>query len=376
MKAINILKLTAALLLPLLFNVSLAQAQDRDWTSGNFYKTFTGTIAGQPVLMQWSNNPQNSQLYYEYLKYRQRIQLVLVADSSSQRQLFFSEGLNDDGKPTGMAVWKCRYDNGRITGTWYSADREKNYPVLLKEELPQGVQAFTYQSVDTTVYLFPGDTSDDRSYDLEYSVAFALGNTETADWLNRAIKKNQRVAPGLSLLQNISLQIDSNITEYLANRDEARGNSSGVWSWEMDNDLSVDYNQNGYVILVASGYQYSGGAHGGAWSVFDCLDVKNKKTLALNDIVSADSSVLESLLEQQFREDYQLKATDSLTEYLFENKLMPNDNFSFDGSGLYFTYNQYEVAPYVMGIISVMIPWEKLKPYINREFAQRMGLRS
>ncbi|HET8572918.1 MAG TPA: DUF3298 and DUF4163 domain-containing protein [Edaphocola sp.] len=371
----NLQKLTVVVLLALLCNVRTVQAQDARGPRVTFYKTFTGTIAGQPVIMQWGNLPQNSQLYYEYLEYRQRIPLVLVPDSSSAGRLFFSEGLDDDGRPVGKPVWKCRYDQGRIAGTWYSADRKKNYPVLLKEETPQGVQAFTYQSIDTTVFLFSENTTDDRSYDLEYSAPLALGDSETADWVNRMIKKGQQYNPDLSLLENFTLRIDSNSAEYQVNRDNARDDSSGIWRWEMNNDVSVDYNQDGYVILLTSGYQYSGGAHGGAWDLFECLDVENKKVMVLSDIVSADSNVLEKMLEQQFREDYQLKATDSLTEYLFENKLMPNGNFSFDGSGLYFTYNQYEVAPYVMGIISVMIPWEKLKPYLNREFSKRMRVR-
>lgn len=375
MKAINILNLAAAVFFSLLCSTPIVHAQDTDLTSQNFYKTFTGTIAGQPVIMQWGNNPQNSQLHYEYLKYRERIQLVLVADSSSLGTLFFSEGQNDDGQPKSTPVWKCRYDHGQISGTWYSADRKKSYPILLKEDQPEGVQAFTYQSVDTTVYLFPDDTSSNQAYDLEYSAPLALGHTETDDWLNRRIKQNLRLDPDLSLLQNFSLQMDSSIVEYLANRDEARGNNSGIWGWQWNNDLSVDYNQNGYVVLLTSGYQYSGGAHGGTWNLYECLDAKHQKQLALSDIISADSSVLEGFLEQQFRIDYDLKADDSLVEYLFDNRLMPNDNFSFDGSGLYFTYNQYEVAPYVMGIITVLIPWEKLKPYINPEFAQRMDLR-
>lgn len=53
---------------------------------------------------------------------------------------------------------------------------------------------------------------------------------------------------------------------------------------------------------------------------------------------------------------------------------MPNDNFSFSHQGLVFTYNQYEVAPYVMGIITITIPWDKLKGYIRPEFAERMHL--
>jgi len=373
MKRLNLLQSTAALLLLFLCSGRLL-AQDSNQLSGSFYKTFTGTIAGQAVIMQWRNSQQMTQISYEYLKYRQRIPLRLMTDSSRNGQLFFAEGENEDGDWTKQPVWKCYYAQSRISGTWYSADRKKSYPILLKEDRPEGVQAFTFQGVDTVVSLFPDDTSHDRSYDFEYAAPVALGHSETAKWLNAMIKKSLGFNPDRSLMENLLLRRDSSVADYLGNREDAKDNNWPVWSWQWNNDLSVDYNQNGYVVLLTSGYQYSGGAHGGAWNLYECLDANHRKQLALSDIISADSSVLEGFLEQQFRIDYDLKADDSLTEYLFENKLMPNDNFSFDGSGLYFTYNQYEVAPYVMGIITILIPWEKLKPWLNPEFAQRMGL--
>src|SRR5690606_5193664 len=118
--------------------------QDSNQLSESFYKTFTGTIAGHPVIMQWSNSPQMTQISYEYLKYRQRIPLRLMADSSRNGQLFFVEGENEDGDLAKLPVWKCRYNHDQISGTWYSADRKKSYPIAIKEDQPEGVQAFTF----------------------------------------------------------------------------------------------------------------------------------------------------------------------------------------------------------------------------------------
>jgi hypothetical protein len=42
-----------------------------------------------------------------------------------------------------------------------------------------------------------------------------------------------------------------------------------------------------------------------------------------------------------------------------------NDNFYISEKGIGFFYNEYDIAPYVMGPTEVLVPYEAIKPYIR-----------
>ena len=41
--------------------------------------------------------------------------------------------------------------------------------------------------------------------------------------------------------------------------------------------------------------------------------------------------------------------------------IVPNDNFWLSAEGINYSYNQYEIAPYSMGVIDVTVPYSELK---------------
>ncbi|MBO7378962.1 MAG: DUF3298 domain-containing protein, partial [Bacteroidales bacterium] len=49
--------------------------------------------------------------------------------------------------------------------------------------------------------------------------------------------------------------------------------------------------------------------------------------------------------------------------YLFEDAVLDlPDNFFFTPKGITFVFQQYEIAPYAMGLISVTLTWDELQP--------------
>ncbi|MBO6013769.1 MAG: DUF3298 domain-containing protein, partial [Bacteroidales bacterium] len=40
------------------------------------------------------------------------------------------------------------------------------------------------------------------------------------------------------------------------------------------------------------------------------------------------------------------------------------DNFFFTPKGITFVFQQYEIAPYAMGLISVTLTWDELQPLL------------
>lgn len=49
------------------------------------------------------------------------------------------------------------------------------------------------------------------------------------------------------------------------------------------------------------------------------------------------------------------------------NEIYPNKNFYVDDIGITYTFNEYEIAAYVVGATSVRIPYEKIRHLLRKE---------
>lgn len=107
-------------------------------------------------------------------------------------------------------------------------------------------------------------------------------------------------------------------------------------------------------------YGYSGGAHGQDTLNGITFDLKTGKVIRNGDL---------------FTENYEIRLTESLRanllnsidnqDMLFEKNILPHDNFFLTSTGITYIYQRYEIAPYVMGIIEVNIPWNDLKDILK-----------
>jgi hypothetical protein len=49
------------------------------------------------------------------------------------------------------------------------------------------------------------------------------------------------------------------------------------------------------------------------------------------------------------------------------DEIYPNNNFYADETGITYTFNEYEIAAYVVGAVSVQIPYENIRHLLRRE---------
>jgi hypothetical protein len=343
--------------------------------SPNFYKRMEGTIADQPVVVQLQCYNGSIRGMYYYLNHGVWIMLSGTVNPSNPNNVTIEESNFSDGEKT--AVLDCKYDQGTLKGSWRSADGKKNYLIDLKESYPEGSYTFTTMSLHDSLAAFPGV---DSSPVANVSKAFVvpLKDDEDNKWLGLQIKKAMGIDSTL-----LTLDIQAGATKMNGKflkgyRDEVKSMGedgfASFLNYEDIQNISVCYNENGYVILNIDAYAYTGGAHGNGGSNFNCLDVKNKKGLKLKDVLKADSAHLQPIVEAEFRKQQGLKPTDSLTSILFENHLATTDNFYFTNKGIGFYYFPYEVAAYAVGPIHVFVPFASLRNYLTSDFVQRMKL--
>lgn len=113
------------------------------------------------------------------------------------------------------------------------------------------------------------------------------------------------------------------------------------------------------ISYLATRYSYSGGAHGMTSEVACNFDRKTGESI-LEEGFFKDGYVekLTGLLTAHLPESLESPADTSM---LFLKEIEPNGNFSIGSDGITYIYNQYEIAPYSMGIIRISIPWEELE---------------
>lgn len=345
------------------------------------YKRLEGSIAGQPVVLHLQRAGARFEAMYYYRKQGRWITLNYIADSSSNDKLFFYEytegNLDMSGNETQNAKLVCNYSNGILNGQWISGDNTKKHDFKLEETYPEGSYQFTVLSFADSAIGF-ASKPDGPVGKVSEMFVMPEGNDAAASWLGVQIKEILYLdssGRGMAIEDAVKKSNAAYLASYKNDIKEMENEEfMATLNYESMQQISVRYNERNYVVLESLAYDYSGGAHGNHGSALYCLDVANKKQLALQDIITADSNQLRTLLEKNFRSQAHLTTSQPLTEYLFENRLMPNDNFYFTEKGIGFLYNPYEIAAYAIGQINVFIPYTELKQFIQPDFARRMGL--
>jgi hypothetical protein len=107
---------------------------------------------------------------------------------------------------------------------------------------------------------------------------------------------------------------------------------------------------------------YTGGAHGMRNKDYYVFGMDNKRRLALNDIIREEAKPeLGDLVEAALRKQMEIPDWIPLSEKgFFENTLEKMEDFFLGPQGMGFQWDPYEIGPYSMGIIEVVIPYGEL----------------
>jgi hypothetical protein len=148
--------------------------------------------------------------------------------------------------------------------------------------------------------------------------------------------------------------------------DKARlGDSMPMWYWYSMYLSNKILFQNDFLLSYAvENSIYEGGAHGSHNVTYTNIDLERLVTLSEEDIfVPGYFKPLAEKIVNQLMLIYQVNEPDSLLEKGFFNieDIVPNNNFYLNEEGIHYAFNQYEIAPYVMGEINVTVPYSDLE---------------
>lgn len=189
---------------------------------------------------------------------------------------------------------------------------------------------------------------------------------------------NDSINGSLTPLEAMGKYLDAYTTEYktlagMYNDDKARlpANEIPAWYWYQLNNTNKILFQNDSLLSYAVEYSdYTGGAHGSYRVSYFNVDLKSLSSLSEEDLFKPGyKKELTGIVLRQLMKENNVTSADSLIDKgFFDIKdIVPNNNFWLDDKGLHYSFNQYEIAPYAMGIIDVSIPYDELSSILKPE---------
>lgn len=152
--------------------------------------------------------------------------------------------------------------------------------------------------------------------------------------------------------------------------------------YEYDFSLTRESETNRYVVFNSTDYIYLGGAHGGVTGegsvTFDKRSGQRFDSFLKEGSLEQMQDLLLDGLAEYFSDNDNSVTKANVREYLF----LDGDTIPFPvwtpaptEDGLCFTYQQYEIAAYAMGMPSFVIPYDKVKPYLTPEALDLLNLK-
>lgn len=209
----------------------------------------------------------------------------------------------------------------------------------------------------------PVAPGEKECYQIKVNIDTLAGESELASSLAAVIRDSILWQKGNSVQEMVKHLADSIEAEWkleLAERYEPESEYKDMLQYY----YNVEGKQTGDQSDVLS-YQvvtdcYLGGAHGSHYVQYFNFDRTTGKLFGIQDVVPADKEtlVLEAM-QDRLCEDWEAKDLADLQEktgITMLGDLYLTNNFLLQGDSITFLFNQYEIAPYASGLISVTVP--------------------
>ncbi len=161
-------------------------------------------------------------------------------------------------------------------------------------------------------------------------------------------------------------------TDFESDVEEHGSEPNDEWysSYEILSD-SIYYNQNDLLsMVVLKEYDTGGAAHNAHHYTNRVIDLRTgeRVTEAAVFIEDYQDDLAKIIVDAIALYNNVDKVSDLENIGFFNiNEIYPNKNFYVDEVGITYTFNEYEIAAYVVGATSVRIPYEKIRHLLRKE---------
>ena len=159
--------------------------------------------------------------------------------------------------------------------------------------------------------------------------------------------------------------------EYKAEVAKADETPVGAWFsyFEMSSD-DIAYNKNDILSYTVNFENYTGGAHGAHSFTNHVIDMKTGNLIKEDDIfIEGFQEDLAQILIDRIAKQNTVENPKELENIGFFSidEIFPNGNFLIDDNGITYTFNEYEIAAYVVVATNVHLPYEEIQYLLKKE---------
>ena len=224
-------------------------------------------------------------------------------------------------------------------------------------------------SSETKTEIFKGNCNSDPCAEVYVDYVILKGNKSVSKKINNEI--NQFIVNSLALEDSLSTN-HKTITEaangFLNNYEKDKAEFPDIIS-EYFAEISVcqTYTSNSLFSFELQQYMFTGGAHGYGSITFLNVNPTNGEILSTSELFKNENN-FRDFVEKLFREEYNISSEESINSsgFWFENDTfyLP-ETIGFNEEEAIILYNQYEIASYASGPIELMIPLDKVLPFMT-----------
>lgn len=152
-----------------------------------------------------------------------------------------------------------------------------------------------------------------------------------------------------------------------------KDNEAPVGAWFSYYEMSsndIGYNKNDILSYTVNFDNYTGGAHGAHSFSNQVINLKTGEVIEEEDIfIENYQDDLAQILIDRIAKQNNLDNPKELENVGFFSveEIFPNGNFLIDDYGITYTYNEYEIAAYVVGATNVHLPYEEIQYLLKKE---------
>jgi hypothetical protein len=227
----------------------------------------------------------------------------------------------------------------------------------IKEEGPQ----FSQLRYTDTVLYNPQNPGGSPRLKLAMSLVQMNYPAEQARFFNKVLYSSDN--PDEYRDQVIRGQKDNYISGISALEDQ--GISAGAASnWEYSESITVRNTEYRGIVAARELYTYTGGAHGLLTKQYYVIDLDSLKLVAIGDLFDDFRDVrIRAVIYDALRNYSGLAAGQPLSEgFFFDDEPELSGNFFVTQEGLGLRWDPYDIAPYSVGGIEIVIPWRNIRP--------------
>ncbi len=239
---------------------------------------------------------------------------------------------------------------------------------------PVSETIFKSVQIAEQVPLMPDTLSPTCNINIDFN--YAVNEDSVAYYINREIVKTafgyEALSPEAgvdSFVAHYTHNYIHDLLPYYKEDKESGKEGMGWYNYYYHLKTDVQKGKEGVLNYIMEMNSYEGGAHGNQINTYLNFYAESGKLITLDDLFgSGYETSLNILLLKALMEKVGVTSMEALQEkgYLLWTSIYPSKNFLLRSNDIEFLYNAYEIAPYVVGVTVLKIPYDELADMLKK----------